>query len=72
MEKICLIYQPCGLGDIFFLQKICKLYIEKGYRIIYPVVYEYEWLNDYIDGIEFISFVCFNISSFIVKTKEKK
>lgn len=55
MDKICLIYQPCGLGDIFFLQKVCKLYIEKGYRIIYPVVYEYEWLNDYIDGIEFIS-----------------
>ena len=55
MDKICLIYQPCGLGDILFLQKICKLYIKKGYRIIFPVIYEYEWLNNYIDGVEFIS-----------------
>lgn len=55
MDKICLIYQPCGLGDILFLQKICKTYIEKGYRVIFPVIYEYEWLNDYIDGVEFVS-----------------
>lgn len=54
-EKICLIYQPCGLGDILFLQKICSIYRNKGYKIIFPVVYEYEWLNNYIDGVEFIS-----------------
>jgi hypothetical protein len=55
MEKICLIYQPCGLGDILFLQKVCKHYISKGFRIIYPVVYEYFWLSEYIPEIEFIS-----------------
>ena len=54
-EKICLIYQPCGLGDILFLQKICKIYIEKGFKIIFPVVYEYEWLNNYIPEVNFIS-----------------
>jgi len=55
MEKICLIYQPCGLGDIFFLQKMCKIFFEKGFKIIFPVIHEYEWLNDYIENVEFIS-----------------
>jgi hypothetical protein len=55
MEKICLIYQPCGLGDIIFIQKVCKFYLGKGFRVILPVVYEFEWLNDYIEQVEFIS-----------------
>lgn len=55
MNKTCLIYQPCGLGDILFLQKICKIYLEKGFEIIFPVVFEYEWLNKYIENVKFIS-----------------
>lgn len=55
MNKICLIYQPCGLGDILFIQKICKEWKSKGFEIILPVVYELEWLNNYIDGVSFIS-----------------
>jgi hypothetical protein len=43
------------LGDIIFLQKVCKTFIAKGYKIIYPVVFEYEWLNDYIPDVNFIS-----------------
>jgi len=54
-EKVCLIYQPCGLGDILFIQKIVNHWLEKGFRVIIPVVYEFEWLNDYIDGVEFVS-----------------
>jgi len=55
MDKYCLIYQPCGLGDIFFIQKICKFWSEKGYKIILPVIHEYYWLNDYITDVNFIS-----------------
>jgi hypothetical protein len=55
MEKICLLYQPSGLGDILFIQKICKYYYNLGYKIILPIVHEFEWLTNYIDNIEFIS-----------------
>lgn len=54
-EKICLIYQPCGLGDILYIQKIVNHWKNKGFKIILPVVYELEWLNDYIKDVSFIS-----------------
>ena len=54
-DKICLIYQPCGLGDILFIQKIVKHWTNLGFRVILPVVYELEWLNDYIENVDFIS-----------------
>ena len=37
MGKAVLINQPCGIGDIFFLQKIVHLNLKKGNRVIYPV-----------------------------------
>lgn len=37
------------------MQKICKLYIKKGFKIIFPVISDYEWLGDYIDDVEFVS-----------------
>lgn len=55
MEKICLIYQPCGLGDIFFIQKICNHWFSKGYKVILPVIHEYIWLKEYIKNVTFIS-----------------
>jgi hypothetical protein len=55
MDKICLLYQPSGLGDILFIQKICKYYHNLGYKIILPVVHEFKWLNNYIENVEFIS-----------------
>jgi hypothetical protein len=54
-DKVCLIYQPCGLGDILFLQKVCKMFINNGWKVIFPVIHEYEWLNDYIPNVDFIS-----------------
>jgi hypothetical protein len=54
-NKICLIYQPCGLGDILFIQKIANHWRDKGFKIIIPVVYELSWLNDYIKDVDFIS-----------------
>lgn len=55
MNKICLIYQPCGFGDILFAQKIAKHYIDKGYQIVWPVIEEYDFLKDYIPEIHWVS-----------------
>lgn len=54
-RKICLICQPCGLGDIFYLQKIAKTYYDRGYEIWWPVIHEFEFLNDYIPWINWVS-----------------
>lgn len=54
-NKIGLIYQPCGLGDILFLQKIAWHMKNLGYEVYWPVVHELKWLNDYIKDFHFIS-----------------
>jgi hypothetical protein len=56
MSKTCLIRQPAGLGDIFFLQKIAKHYLSKGYKILWPVISEFKYVKDYIkvEGITFV------------------
>jgi hypothetical protein len=36
--KICLIYQPCGIGDIIWLQPIVDRLISFGYTVTYPVI----------------------------------
>lgn len=37
----CLINQPAGLGDIFVCQKIVDLFIDNGYKVVWPVVEQY-------------------------------
>lgn len=56
MDKICLIEMQAGLGDICFVQKIAKLYIEDGYKVIWPVLSQLMYVRNYIkvDGLEFI------------------
>jgi|APGre2960657423_1045063.scaffolds.fasta_scaffold04643_5 hypothetical protein len=56
MGKTVLINQPCGIGDIFFLQKIVHLNIEKGNNVIYPINNNLLFLNDYIkfDNFQFV------------------
>lgn len=36
--KNCLIYQPCGLGDIIWIQPILDRYINDGYKVHLPVI----------------------------------
>lgn len=36
--KNCLIYQPCGLGDIIWLQPIVDKFIKLGYTVHFPVI----------------------------------
>ena len=55
MEKIGLIYQPCGLGAILFLQQVAYHIKDLGYEVYWPVVHELAWLNDYIPDFNFVS-----------------
>ena len=57
-EKLCLINQPAGLGDILFLYKIAVKIItqNKASKVIWPVVPEYSYLQQYI-GTKEINFV---------------
>ena len=56
-NKICLINQPAGLGDILLCQKIANHVIELGYKVIWPVVDQYNYISEYIinPNIEFCS-----------------
>jgi len=56
-NKICLINQPAGLGDILLCQKIANHIIELVYKIIWPVVDQYNYISEYITNpnIEFCS-----------------
>jgi hypothetical protein len=58
MEKICLVKQPAGAGDIFFCQKIAKIIQENTEykKIIWPVAEEYSYFNEYM-GNENLLFV---------------
>jgi hypothetical protein len=55
MEKICLIQQEAGIGDVFFAQNIAKKYINQGYRVIWPLLpFVYSIQNYFGDnGIEY-------------------
>lgn len=47
--KNCLIYQPCGLGDIIWLQPLVDNLIKDGYTVYYPVIdLYYNMLKDQI------------------------
>lgn len=55
-EKICLIYQPVGIGDVFFCQAIARNYLEKGYRVIWPLESRVLYIRDYVltQGVELV------------------
>lgn len=46
--KTCLIKQPAGIGDIFFLQKMVDYYIDQGFSVIFPILPSIFFINDYI------------------------
>jgi len=56
--KSCFIYQPHGIGDILFVQKIVHHYKSLGYRIIFPIIDYYKWAIPYLvqDNVEFVVF----------------
>ena len=52
--KVGLIYQPCGLGDILFMQKLGYHMQDQGYKV-YWLDSRIQMANDYIDDFEFVS-----------------
>jgi hypothetical protein len=56
-NKICLINQPAGLGDILLCQKVAAHVIELGYKVIWPVVDQYNYISEYLvdPNVEFCS-----------------
>lgn len=52
-KKICVIKQPGGLGDIFYLQKLTHK-LKNKYDIYWYVVSGYYWVKDYIKDVNFL------------------
>tara|TARA_Y100001970_G_scaffold102706_1_gene128959 strand:- start:1443 stop:2162 length:720 start_codon:yes stop_codon:yes gene_type:complete len=50
--KSCIIKQPAGVGDVFFLQKIARTYLDKGHSIIWPLRDDIFWISEYIPDIQ--------------------
>lgn len=50
MDRVCIIRQPAGLGDIIFTQKIAQTIIEKNIAsyIIWPIIKEYTYITSYM------------------------
>ena len=49
--KPCIIKQPAGVGDVFFLQKIAHMYRHSGHEIIWPLRDNIFWISEYISDI---------------------
>ena len=57
-DKVCVIKQPAGIGDIFFCQKIAQSVLSGTdcTKVIWPVASTYSYLKDYMiaDNVEFV------------------
>ena len=51
----CLIDQPCGLGDIFYCQKIAFALKQNNYNVIWPVKENLLYIKEYLP--DFINFI---------------
>ena len=45
MKKPCYVYQPVGIGDILFIQKLVRRYADSGHRVVCPILDRFEWLR---------------------------
>lgn len=55
-KPTCLIYQPLGIGDVFFCQGIGKHFARRGYNVVWPIASHVMYLKDYIQSPE-VTFV---------------
>jgi hypothetical protein len=52
-KKKCIINQYRGIGDILFIEPLCR-WLNEGYDITFPVDDQYYWIKDYIPYINFV------------------
>lgn len=52
-NRICLINQPAGIGDILYTLKIGQVFYKNGYHVIWPIIRQYSWLPDYLNLVPF-------------------
>ena len=50
--KPCIIKQPAGVGDVFFLQKIAHVYRQKGHEVLWPLREDILCISQYIPDIK--------------------
>ena len=48
MEKVCLLKQSIGIGDILFLQTAARKYLAEGFKVIWPIRKDIIWLKNYL------------------------
>jgi hypothetical protein len=53
MKKKCIINQPRGIGDILFLEPLCR-WLNEGYEITFPVEDSFYWIKDYIPYVKWV------------------
>lgn len=61
-NRVCIINQPIGLGDIIFCEPIARMYCEKGYKIMWPVESYYCNINKHFPYITFVDKSLININ----------
>lgn len=56
MDKVCLIKQPAGIGDIIFCQKIAKTIQQttEYKRVIWPVSNQYDYIDFYMGSSDLV------------------
>lgn len=56
-NRVCLINQPAGIGDVLFLQKMAKHFLDLGYSVYFPLLPQLLFIKDYIklDNLFFCS-----------------
>lgn len=72
--KQCVINQFFGIGDIIFIEPICRHYFFNGYEIIFPVIPKYLGIAPYFPYITFVNKDTYNIDyecQQIIETPEK-
>jgi hypothetical protein len=52
-KKKCIINQFRGIGDILFIEPLCR-WLHEGYEITFPVDDQYFWIKDYLPYINFV------------------
>ena len=55
MNKICIINQPEGLGDILYTQKIGYNFEKEGYKIFWPVNKAYPTIGNYLQNFNYFN-----------------